>query len=74
MPTFILDTEEFIEADVSAVYPWEKTAKGNVILRWYVKKVDYYTPMYNDTVLYRQSYSYQHNISNTYRSNLYNTR
>jgi hypothetical protein len=30
--------------------------------------------MYNDTSLYREEYSYFHNISNTYRSNLYNTR
>lgn len=30
--------------------------------------------MYNDTTLFREEYSYFHNISNTYRSNLYNTR
>ena len=54
MPTFILDSEEYIEASISAVYPWEKTAKGNIYLKWYFKKVDYTTPMYNDSVLYRQ--------------------
>ena len=43
-------------------------------IRWFAKKVDYTTPMYNDTTLYREEYSYFHNISNTYRSNLYNTR
>jgi hypothetical protein len=43
-------------------------------VRWFAKKVDYTTPMYNDTTLYREEYSYFHNISNTYRSNLYNTR
>jgi len=74
MPTFVLDTDKFVEADVSAFYPWEKTAKGTVALRWFAKKVDYSTPMYNDSVLYRQEYAYYHNISNTYRSNLYNTR
>ena len=42
--------------------------------RWFAKKLDYTTPMYNDTTLYREEYSYFHNISNTYRSNLYNTR
>ena len=42
--------------------------------RWFAKKVDYSTPMYNDSVLYRQEYSYYHNVSNTYRSNLYNTQ
>ena len=42
--------------------------------RWFAKKVDYTTPMYNDSTLYREEYSYFHNISNTYRSNLYNTR
>ena len=30
--------------------------------------------MYNDSVLYRQEYSYYNNISNLYSSNLYNTR
>lgn len=74
MPTFILDTEKYIEADVSAFYPWEKTVKGDIYLRWFAKKVDYTTPLYNDSVLYREEYSYYHNISNTYRSNLYNTR
>ena len=33
MPTFVLDTDKFIEADVSAFYPWEKTGKGDVQLR-----------------------------------------
>ena len=33
MPTFVLDTDQYIEADVSAFYPWEKTAKGLVNLR-----------------------------------------
>ena len=37
-------------------------------------QVDYTTPMYNDSVLYRQEYSYYNNISNIYNSNLYNTR
>ena len=36
--------------------------------------MDYTTPMYNDSVLYRQEYSYYNNISNLYNSNLYNTR
>lgn len=34
MPTFVLDTDKYIEADVSAFYPWEKTAKGLVQLRF----------------------------------------
>ena len=74
MPTFVLDTDKFIEADVSAFYPFEKEAKGDISVRWFAKKVDYTTPMYNDSVLYRQEYSYYHNISNTYRSNLYENR
>merc|ERR1712051_403756 len=48
--------------------------KGDVHIRWFAKKVDYTTPLYNDSILYRQEYSYYHNISNTYRSNLYNAR
>ena len=74
MPTFVLDTDKFIEADVGAYYPFEKTVRGDIHLRWFAKKVDYTTPMYNDSVLYKQEYGYYHNISNTYRSNLYNTR
>ena len=74
MPTFILDTEKYIEAEVSGFYPYEKTVKGDVHIRWFAKKVDYTTPLYNDSILYRQEYSYYHNISNTYRSNLYNAR
>ena len=29
MPTFVFNTDKYIEAMVQAVYPWEKTAKGN---------------------------------------------
>ena len=32
MPTFHFDTEKYIEAMVQAVYPWEKTAKGMLIV------------------------------------------
>ena len=39
MPTFVFDTDQVIKADVSATYPWEKTAHGTVLLRWYAKKV-----------------------------------
>ena len=31
MPTFVFDTDKYIEAMVQAVYPWEKTAKGILI-------------------------------------------
>ena len=44
------------------------------VLTRYAKKVDGSTPLYNDTVLYRNEYSYYHNISNTYRSQLYENR
>ena len=59
---------------VSAAYLYEKTAKGTIHLRWYAKRVDGTTPLYNDTSLYRREYTYYHNISNTYRSQLYNNR
>ena len=74
MPTFVLDTDKYIEADVSGYYPFEKTVRGDIQLRWFAKKVDYTTPLYNDSVLYREEHSYYYNISNTYRSNLYNSR
>ena len=31
MKTFVFDTDNYIEAMVQAVYPWEKTAKGMLI-------------------------------------------
>lgn len=74
MPTFVFDTDQVISAVVSAAYLYEKTAKGTIHLRWYAKKVDGTTPLYNDTSLYRREYTYYHNISNTYRSQLYNNR
>ena len=63
MPTFVLDTDTNIEAQVSAAYTYEKTARGNIILRWYAKIVDDTTPLYNDTTLYREEYAFYHNIS-----------
>ena len=74
MPTFVFDTENVISAQVSAAYLFEKTAKGTVHLRWYAKKIDGTTPLYNDTVLYRKEYTYYHNISNTYRNQLFNNQ
>ncbi len=64
MPTFVFDNDQFIEAQVSAAYLYEKTAKGRMTLRWFAKKIDGTTPLYNDTSLYRHEYSYYHNISN----------
>ncbi len=73
MPTFVLDTDKYIEADVAAFYPWEKTARGNVNLRWFAKKIDYTTLMYNDTVLYRDFYAYDQKTGYSLISSLYNT-
>ena len=56
MPPFILDTEEFIEVSVKALFPFEKLAHGNVHLRWYSKLGDGHTPFYNDTALYRKEF------------------
>ena len=74
MPTFIFDTDQVIKAEVSSAYLFEKEAKGTIHLRWFAKKVDGTTPLYNDTVLYRNEYSYYQNISNTFRSRLYDNR
>ena len=54
MPSFTLDNEDFIEASVEGAFLTERTAKGNTLVNWYAKKIDYSTPMYNDTVLYRE--------------------
>ena len=37
-------------------------------------QVDGVTPLYNDTVFYREDYSFQTNKSNIYRQNLYNNK
>lgn len=54
MPDYALDTDEVIEASVDGTFITERIAKGNVRVVWYAKKIDYQTPMYNDTVLYRE--------------------
>ena len=54
MPSFALDTDEFLEASVEGAFITERIAKGNVTFRWLAKKIDYQTPMYNDTVIYRE--------------------
>jgi hypothetical protein len=52
---FVLDTEEYIEASVKAVYTFEKLAKGHVHLRWYARQTGATSWLYNDTVQYRES-------------------
>ena len=74
MPTFVFDTDTIIEAHVSAAYLYEKQAKGNILLRWYAKRVDGLTPLYNDTAMYRNEYSFYLNNTNTFRSQLYDSR
>ena len=37
MPTFVFDTDKYIEAMVQAVYPWEKTAKGIFSVNYQLK-------------------------------------
>ena len=54
LPNFVLDTEDVIEASVDGAFITERLALGNVFVRWLAKKIDYETPMYNDTVLYRE--------------------
>jgi uncharacterized protein YfaS (alpha-2-macroglobulin family) len=65
MPTFVFEDDIAVTAQVSAAYLYEKTAKGRMFVRWYAKKIDGTTPLYNDTSLYRRDYSYYYNISNT---------
>ena len=54
MPDYALDTDEYIEAEVLGTFIVERIAKGDVSVVWYAKKIDYQTPMYNDTELYRE--------------------
>lgn len=53
-PAFVVDTEKHIEVTVDAAFVTERIAKGNITLNWYAKKIDGLTPMYNDTVWYRE--------------------
>ena len=48
------DIDQYVEASVEGTFVLERLAKGNVTVRWFVKKIDYQTPMYNDTVSYRE--------------------
>ena len=45
-----------------------------IISRWYAKKVDHTTPLFNDTVQYRAEHAYFSNISNPFRTSLYDTK
>ena len=42
----------------------ERMAVGNIVLRWFAKKIDHHTPMYNDTVYYRDVSSLYHDPVN----------
>ena len=46
------------------------TFKGNVDVHWYAKKIDHYTPMFNDTVLYRHQHAYHKKMANVYFNRL----
>lgn len=74
MPSFHLETENYIEATVTSEYTHDKEGFGNALVRWYAKEIDHSTPLFNDTVHYRREYAYYQNITNTYRSSLYDTR
>ena len=54
MPSFVLDTDEYIEAVIEGAFITERIAKGSIDVHWMAKKIDYYTPMFNDTEMYRQ--------------------
>ena len=51
---YSLGEDSFIECSVEASFVLERLAMGNVTVRWFAKKIDYHTPMYNDTVSYRE--------------------
>ena len=71
MRQFTLDTDELIEASIEGAFITERIAQGNVSVTWYAKKIDYQTPMFNDSVVYRQKYNYRQKVSNFYHSALY---
>ena len=90
MPSFHFETDSYIEATVTSEYTFDKVKYnlkiqeqqtnhfqegfGNALVRWYAKDIDHSTPLFNDTSHYRQEYAYYQNITNTYRSSLYDTK
>ena len=48
------EEDKFIEASVEGTFVLERLAMGNVTVKWFAKKIDDHTPMYNDTVSYRE--------------------
>ena len=70
MPSFVLDTDDLIEATIEGAFITERIAKGNVEVHWYAKKIDHYTPMFNDTVLYRQQHVHYTKMANVYFTQL----
>jgi len=57
-PPFVSDTAETIEASVEPTFVTERGSSGNITLQWWAKKWDGLTPMFNDTVLYRNVRSF----------------
>ena len=43
-----------LEASVEGAFITERIAKGDMQVRWLAKKIDYQTPMFNDSVIYRE--------------------
>ena len=74
MPSFHFDTDAVIEANVNHEFTFDKLGYGEIRVRWFAKKIDYSTPLFNDTYFYREEYAYFRNLTNTYRSSLYDTK
>ena len=74
MPSFHFDTDAVIEANVNHEFTFDKLGYGEIRVRWFAKKIDYSTPLFNDTYFYREEFAYYRNLTNTYRSALYDTK
>lgn len=46
--------KDTLEASVEGAFITERLAKGSMHVRWMAKKIDYQTPMFNDSVVYRE--------------------
>lgn len=64
MPEFVSVDQEFIEASVDGAFVTERIAYGNTTVRWMVKKIDFQTPMFNDSDIYRQATCSDGNVEN----------
>ncbi|XP_023349248.1 CD109 antigen, partial [Eurytemora carolleeae] len=64
MSEYTFSSETNVEVSVNHAYTFDKIGLGDCMLRWFAKAIDQATPLYNDTVHYRQEYEYYYKKQN----------